>query len=91
MGEVAVENPLSLVQPHKKQSLANSIPNIDSLEGVGNDDNDEYSTLKRLQRHLESGPSSVYLTIRLAKPLPHRYINLQEEYIKDEQRYTHAP
>jgi len=49
---------------HRKQQLISSIPNIDSLEADGGD---EYSTMKRLQRHLE-------------------YIQLQEEYIKDEQR-----
>ena len=53
MGSVAVENPASVVAPHKKQAPSNSIPNIDSLEGIGNDDSDEYSTLKKLQRHLE--------------------------------------
>ncbi|MCJ1264337.1 26S proteasome regulatory subunit 6B [Lobaria immixta] len=67
MGDVAVENPINTPLPHKKPTPSNSIPNIDSLEGIGNDDSDEYSMLKELQRHLE-------------------YINLQEEYIKDEQR-----
>ncbi|KAI9822324.1 MAG: 26S proteasome regulatory subunit 6B [Pycnora praestabilis] len=66
MGDVAVENPANQVLPHKKLAPS-SIPNIDSLEGLGSDGSDEYSTLKKLQRHLE-------------------YINLQEEYIKDEQR-----
>lgn len=61
-----VENPANTVAPHKRMP-ADSIPDIDSLEGSGGDSNDEYATLKRLQRHLE-------------------YINLQEEYIKDEQR-----
>ena len=51
MGDIVVENPLLTVPPHKKQ-IASNIPNID-IEGVGNDDNDEYSTLKKLQRHLE--------------------------------------
>ena len=53
MGDVAVENPANIVAPHKRQPPSNSIPNIDSLEGVGNDGSDEYSTLKKLQRHLE--------------------------------------
>ena len=53
MSAVAVENPTGVIAPHKKQAPFNSIPNIDSLEGVGNDDSDEYSTLKKLQRHLE--------------------------------------
>ena len=52
MAEVSVENPLNVVPPHKKQPPSN-IPNID-IEGIGNEDSDEYSTLKRLQRHLES-------------------------------------
>lgn len=80
-----MENSLNVVPPHKRQSPSNSIPNIDSLEGVGNDDSDEYSTLKRLQRHLECGATSASCDDRPAKPCP-RYINLQEEYIKDEQR-----
>ena len=52
MADVAVENPANIVAPHMKVP-APVIPNIDSLEGIGNDDNDEYSTLKKLQRHLE--------------------------------------
>ena len=51
MGDVAVENPLNVVSPHKKQTPSH-VPNID-IEGIGNDDSDEYSTLKKLQRHLE--------------------------------------
>ena len=57
MASVAVENPANIVAPHKKQLPSNSIPNIDSLEGIGNDGSDEYSTLKKLQRHLEYGIS----------------------------------
>lgn len=53
MSAVAVESPAGIFAPHKKQAPSNSIPNIDSLEGISNDDNDEYSTLKKLQRHLE--------------------------------------
>ncbi len=52
MGDVLVENPAGQPAPHKKQ-LPSSIPNIDSLEGLGADGSDEYSTLKKLQRHLE--------------------------------------
>lgn len=85
MGEVAVENSLNVVPPHKRQSPSNSIPNIDSLEGVGNDDSDEYSTLKRLQRHLECEDTRASSDDRRAEQFS-RYINLQEEYIKDEQR-----
>jgi len=46
-----VENPATQVLPHRKQ--ISSIPNIDSLEGLGSDSSDEYQTLKKLQRHLE--------------------------------------
>lgn len=53
MADVAVENPANTTAPHKKQPPLNSIPNLDSLEGIGNDGSDEYSTLKKLQRHLE--------------------------------------
>jgi len=48
MADIAVESPLSVVPPHKRHFL----PNID-IEGLGNDGSDEYSTLKKLQRHLE--------------------------------------
>lgn len=51
MGDVLVDSASSAVVPHKR--LPDSIPDIDSLEGSGNDNNDEYATLKRLQRHLE--------------------------------------
>lgn len=51
MGDIAVENPLNVLPPHKRQTQSN-IPSID-IEGIGNDDSDEYSTLKKLQRHLE--------------------------------------
>lgn len=83
MGDVAVENPINTPLPHKKPTPSNSIPNIDSLEGIGNDDSDEYSMLKKLQRHLECAKSGSVLIRSLTFP---RYINLQEEYIKDEQR-----
>lgn len=53
MGDVAVENPIHVPAPHKKASPSNAIPNIDSLEGIGNNESDEYFTLKKLQRHLE--------------------------------------
>ena len=51
MADVAVEHPLQPLPSQRKQ-ISSSIPNID-IDGVGNDDTDEYSTLKRLQRHLE--------------------------------------
>lgn len=47
-----VESPVNQVLPHRK-ALPASIPNIDSLEGLGADGTDEYSTLKKLQRRLE--------------------------------------
>ena len=52
MADVLVENPASQALLHRKQ-MPSSIPNIDSLEGLGTDGSDEYSTLKKLQRHLE--------------------------------------
>lgn len=78
-----MESPLNVIPPHKKPTPSNSIPNIDSLEGIGSDDSDEYSMLKKLQRHLEyvGTESAVFRLLSLL-----RYINLQEEYIKDEQR-----
>ena len=67
MGDVVVESPANLISPHKKPAPS-AITNLDPLEDLGSDGaGDEYSTLKKLQRHLE-------------------FINLQEEYIKDEQR-----
>lgn len=53
MGDVAVENPASALSSHTKAAPLDTIPNIDSLEGTGADDGDEYATLKKLQRHLE--------------------------------------
>lgn len=55
MGDVAIENPANQIAPHKKLGPADAIPNIDPLEGVGNDGGDEYAALKRYQRHLEYG------------------------------------
>lgn len=52
MGDALVESPVNQVLPHRKQ-MPSSIPNIDSLEGLGTDSSDEYTTLKKLQRHLE--------------------------------------
>ena len=51
MAAVAVEHPVNAL-PQSKKQISAQIPNID-IEGVGNDENDEYSTLKKLQRHLE--------------------------------------
>ncbi|TVY60752.1 26S proteasome regulatory subunit 6B-like protein [Lachnellula suecica] len=53
MGDVMVESSASQALPHRKQ-MPSSIPNIDSLEGLGTDGTDEYSTLKKLERHMES-------------------------------------
>jgi 26S proteasome regulatory subunit T3 len=52
MGDVMVESLTNQALPHRKQ-MPSSIPNIDSLEGLGTDGSDEYSTLKKLERHLE--------------------------------------
>jgi 26S proteasome regulatory subunit T3 len=52
MGDVAVENPVS-VTPLTKPGALDALANLDSLDGTGVDGNDEYATLKRLQRHLE--------------------------------------
>jgi len=52
MGDVMVENPANQVLPHRKP-MPSSIPNTDSLEGLGADGSDEYSTMKKLERHLE--------------------------------------
>ena len=46
-----VENPADTPAPHEK--MEDFIPEIESLEGTGTDSNDEYTKLKRLQRHLE--------------------------------------
>ncbi|KAL4918873.1 P-loop containing nucleoside triphosphate hydrolase protein [Aspergillus aurantiobrunneus] len=53
MGDVAVETPASALSSYPKAAPLDTIPNIDSLEGTGADDGDEYATLKKLQRHLE--------------------------------------
>lgn len=91
MADVAVENPANNVTLHNKPAPLDTIPNIDSLEGTGSDGGDEYATLKRLQRHLEYvllGSISAGLAWWLFNTdhFLRRYIQLQEEYIKDEQR-----
>ena len=53
MADAAVENPANILPPHKKAFPNDSMPEIDSFEGAGANGEDEYSTLKRLQRHLE--------------------------------------
>ncbi|CAI7674297.1 unnamed protein product [Penicillium palitans] len=53
MGDVAVENPANNVTPLTKPGALDALANLDSLDGTGADGNDEYATLKRLQRHLE--------------------------------------
>ena len=52
MGDIAVETPANTPAPHKRQ-LPSSIPNIDSLEGFGQDTDDQYQQFKKLQRQLE--------------------------------------
>lgn len=82
MADTAMENPANTVPPHKKQ-LPSSIPNFDTLEGFSTEGSDDYSTFKKLQRQLE------FVALRHMEPQvanSRRYIHLQEEYIKDEQR-----
>ena len=83
MADVAVESPANQVPPHKKQ-LPSSIPNFDSLEGFSSE-GDDYQTFKKLQRQLECVRGDNLHQTRVANNCP-RYIHLQEEYIKDEQR-----
>ena len=52
MGDVLVDNPVNIVAPHKRNASLDAIPDLDSFEGTA-DNNDEYATLKRYQRHLE--------------------------------------
>merc|ERR1711977_57565 len=52
MGDVMIESPANQVLPHRKQ-MPSSIPNIDTLEGLGTDGTDDYASLKKLQRQLE--------------------------------------
>ncbi|KAJ5167945.1 26S protease regulatory subunit 6B [Penicillium canariense] len=54
MGDVAVENPANNVTPLSKPGALDTLANLESLEGAEADGNDEYASLKRLQRHLES-------------------------------------
>lgn len=51
MADTAVELPVGALHLTKKATFS-SIPTIDSLEGIA-DEEDEYATLKKLQRHLE--------------------------------------
>lgn len=53
MGDVAVENPANNVTPLPKPRALDTLSNLESLEASADDANDEYATLKRLQRHLE--------------------------------------
>ena len=82
MADVAVDSYANTVPPHKKQ-LSSSIPNIESLEGIGAGSDDQYSTFKKLQRQLECAANCLCDELMLTRL---RYIKLQEEYIKDEQR-----
>lgn len=52
MGDVAVESQANTVPPHKK-AAPSAIPNIDDFEGLPTDGEDDYATLKKLQRQLE--------------------------------------
>jgi 26S proteasome regulatory subunit T3 len=53
MAAVAVDSFANTVPPHKKQ-LSSSIPNIESLEGMGADSDDQYATFKKLQRPFDT-------------------------------------
>lgn len=53
MGDVAVENPANNLTPLVKSSARDALADLDSLDGAVADGNDEYATMKRLQRHLE--------------------------------------
>lgn len=48
-----MESPANSLTPLPKPGALDALANLDSLEGAGADGNDEYATLKRLQRHLE--------------------------------------
>lgn len=48
-----MENPVNNLAPLSKPSALDTLGNLDTLEGTGIDGNDEYASLKRLQRHLE--------------------------------------
>lgn len=48
-----MENPANSVTPLPKPGALDTLSSLDSLEGTGIDGNDEYATMKRLQRHLE--------------------------------------
>lgn len=80
-----MENPANNVTPLPKPGALDALANLDSLEGTGADGNDEYANLKRLQRHLELVMGRCPL-VSSDTDAAARYIQLQEEYIKDEQR-----
>ena len=67
MADAMVETPNAVTAPHRR-AAPSAIPTLDNFEGVSVESDDDYATLKKLQRQLE-------------------YIQLQEEYIKDEQRW----
>lgn len=81
-----MENPANNVTPLPKPGALDALANLDSLEGTGADGNDEYANLKRLQRHLELVMMRMSPILFNVTDAFDRYIQLQEEYIKDEQR-----
>ena len=90
MADVAVE----AVPPHTALSIleeAKGFSDASVFKTLASDN--EYATLKKLQRHLEyvflifGTPAACQSEFPTAY-LERRYIKLQEEYIKDEQRYT---
>ncbi|UKZ76259.1 hypothetical protein TrVFT333_003958 [Trichoderma virens FT-333] len=52
MGDVLVESQATTVPPHRR-AVPSAIPNIDDFEGLPTDGEDDYATLKKLQRQLE--------------------------------------
>lgn len=54
MGDVAVESQANHAPLHKK-AAPSAIPTIDNFEGLPADGEDDYATLKKLQRQLEYG------------------------------------
>ncbi len=52
MADVMVDTPPSQA-PGNRRPLPSTIPNFEALEGMGSDNGDEYSTMKKLQRELE--------------------------------------
>ena len=86
MGDVIVEDAPTQM-PTRRKPIPSSIPNFEAFDGISADGGDEYTTLKKLQRELEYiHPGQRHREVEGGLLIDVRYINLQEEYIKDEQR-----